>query len=358
MFIYILTILFLLGCGSKNDTPEPDPPVPAPVEDIFGADLSSLPMIEGKGVVYYNSIGEAEDVLTTLKNAGIEIIRIRLWKDPETTHSSFAEVKEFSQRIKAQGLSTWLTVHYSDTWADPGNQKKPEKWNNLEFEDLKDSIYEYTSQVVLELQPDIIQIGNEINSGFLYPEGKLSTNKAQFLELVSEASKAVREVDTNTRIMIHYAGYQGADEFYNNVKSIDYDLIGISYYPSYHGKDMTEMKNSLNSLRSTYGKNIMIAETAYPFTLNWNDWTNNIIGLEEHLILPDYPATSTGQKEFIAKLNSIVSNSNSISGMCYWGGELVAFNGPESKEGSPWENLALYDFNNHALEVMEVIGKQ
>ena len=357
MIIYILSLLVLLGCGSKSNNPEPEPPSPAPVEDIFGADLSSLPMIEGKGVVYYNMTGEAEDVLSTMKNAGIEIIRIRLWKDPETTHSSFAEVLDFSQRIKSMGLKTWLTVHYSDTWADPGNQKKPSKWNNIDFESLKDSIYNYTRQIVVEMQPDILQIGNEINSGFIHPDGKISTNKSQFLELLSEASRAVRESDSNTRVMIHYAGYQGADEFFNKLKSIDYDLIGISYYPSWHGKDIIEMKNSLNSLRSSYGKNVMIAETAYPFTLDWNDWTNNIIGLEDHLILPDYPATPAGQKEFIAKLNNLVTGSNSITGMCYWGGELVAFDGPESKEGSPWENLALYDFNNYAQEVMEVIGK-
>ncbi len=355
--LFFLLIILLVSCGSKNDTTEPVPPAPKPVENVFGVDISSLPMIEEKGIVYHNSDGEAEDVLTTLKKNGIDIIRLRLWHSPESKHSSLAEVMEFSGKIKAMGLKVWLSVHYSDTWADPGKQKTPVNWSNISFEQLKDSVYNYTSSIVEKIKPDIIQIGNEINDGFLHPTGKRSTNEDKFLQLLTIASNSIRDHDTSTRIMIHFAGYEGSSAFYNSVKNIDYDLIGISYYPAWHGKDMDMLKNTLVGLRSDYGKSVIIAETAYPFTLDWNDWTNNVIGLDDHLILPDYPATPQGQKNFIGKLKGYVTETNSIVGMCYWGGELVAFDGPESNEGSPWENQALYGFNNHALEVMDVIGE-
>ena len=98
----------------------------------------------------------------------------------------------------------------------------------------------------------------------------------------------------------------------------------------------------------------MIAETAYPFTLGWNDWTNNIVGLENQLILPEFPATPQGQKNFVQQLKIMMTNLDGGIGLSYWGAELIAWNGPESSEGSPWENQALFDFNNQALPVIEV----
>ena len=108
----------------------------------------------------------------------------------------------------------------------------------------------------------------------------------------------------------------------------------------------------------TYKKEVLIAETAYPFTLDWNDWTNNIVGLNEHLILPVYPATPLGQEAFITNLKTMVNATQKGIGFCYWGGELVAFNGKESTNGSPWENQALYDFNNKALPVIKAFKNE
>ena len=119
-------------------------------------------------------------------------------------------------------------------------------------------------------------------------------------------------------------------------------------------KSLTELEQNLIQLRSYNNKDIMIAETAYPFTLGWNDWTNNIVGLEEHLILPQYPASPLGQMEFIADLKTMISNLDGGIGLSYWGAELIAWDGPESNEGSPWENQALFDFNNQALPVLDV----
>jgi arabinogalactan endo-1,4-beta-galactosidase len=97
---------------------------------------------------------------------------------------------------------------------------------------------------------------------------------------------------------------------------------------------------------------VLIAETAYPFTLQWNDYTNNIIGLQGQLLTP-YTATSTGQKDFITAIKNIQSTAPNYLGFCYWGAALVAYKGPTATDGSPWENQALWDFNLQALPVME-----
>ncbi|NLP56926.1 glycosyl hydrolase 53 family protein [Lutibacter sp. B1] len=363
-FIYLLVLIpiFLFSCSGDNDNDldsdkidEVDEIEEVDETDsdyISAADLSLLPKIENTNAVFYNLENQTEDVLTTLKNNGVNTIRLRIWHTPEDSHSSFDEVKSFSEKIHAKGLKVWITVHYSDTWADPANQTPPTNWQGLTFNDLKDKMYTYTKSIVTEIQPDFIQIGNEINSGMLFPFGTIESNETQFISLLSEGVKAVRDNSTKTKIIIHFAGIEGSDWFYNKVKNIDYDIIGLSYYPIWHGKDLNNLKSTLNSLSTTYNKDILIAETAYPFTLDWNDWTDNIVGLEEQLILPDYPATPTGQKDFIAKIKEIVTQTNEGIGFCYWGGELIAFDGPESKNGSSWENQALFDFDNKALPVL------
>jgi arabinogalactan endo-1,4-beta-galactosidase len=229
------------------------------------------------------------------------------------------------------------------------------EWQNVSFSTLKTIVYDYTKMVVEQINPDIIQIGNEINNGFLHPEGNRYSEPSQFLALLNEGIKAVREhASGQTKIMLHFAGHEESNVFFNFVNGLDYDIIGISFYPIWHGKSLSELEQNLIQLRTLYDKEIMIAETAYPFTLGWNDWTNNIVGLEEQLILPDYPATPEGQKNFVQQLKMIMTNLDGGIGLSYWGAELVAWNGPESSEGSAWENQALFDFNNQALPVVEV----
>jgi arabinogalactan endo-1,4-beta-galactosidase len=131
----------------------------------------------------------------------------------------------------------------------------------------------------------------------------------------------------------------------------------LSYYPIWHGKDLNVLKQKLNMLGSTHSKEILIAETAYPFTLGWNDWTNNIVGLEEQLILPDFQPTPEGQKSFLMAIRNTILETGKGIGFCYWGAELVAWKGPEAADGSPWENQALFDFENNALPALKVFGE-
>jgi len=140
---------------------------------------------------------------------------------------------------------------------------------------------------------------------------------------------------------------------------LDYDIIGISYYPIWHGKSLTELELQLNNLSQTFEKEIVIAETAYPFTLGWNDWTANIVGSENQIITPDFPASPTGQHDFILQINKLSThNLERGIGFCYWGGELVSWYGNQATNGSAWENQALFDFNNKALPVLDAFERQ
>jgi arabinogalactan endo-1,4-beta-galactosidase len=349
-----VTLIFLICVSACGDESKPTPPQP-PVElAIRGADVSFLPEIEAYPTTFYYKDGVAKDVLDMLKANGCNAIRVRLWHTPPTEHSGLEEVTEFAARIRAKGMKVWLTVHYSDSWADPGQQTKPAAWSTLDFIDLSDSVYNYTKKIVTRLQPDIIQIGNEINDGLLWPDGKISESLSNFITLLKEGVQAVRDHAPTTKIMVHYAGPSAAQWFYQQLQNenVSYDMIGLSYYPWWHGKDLVALQTTLNSFGFMFGKEIVIAETAYPFTLGWNDFTNNFVGLEDHLI-PGYPATEAGQKKFLLKLKQVIAQSEKGTGFCYWAPEWVAFKGTTATDGSAAENLALFNFSNQALSAFE-----
>ncbi|MES2578510.1 MAG: glycosyl hydrolase 53 family protein [Bacteroidota bacterium] len=352
----LLGMFFSCSANDTNETPIVEPPV---AEDTFirAADISFLPEIESSGTILYNNT-KAEDMLTTLKTAGCNAVRIRLWKNPSNGHSGMTEVKALAARVKKAGMKVWLTVHYSDTWADPAVQTIPAEWKNLSFTDLKTAVATYTSTIITEINPDIIQIGNEINSGLLWPQGHLINQEVQCLALLSAASATIRTKAPNTKIMIHYAGVKASDTnwFFNKIKSVDYDYIGLSYYPIWHGKDLEVVKTTINTLGKTYNKKVIIAETAYPFTLGYNDWTNNIVGLDTQLV-SGYPATPDGQKSFVVAIKTVVKESEYGLGFAYWGGEWISFKGNQAANGSTFENQAFYDFNNKALPVLQVFNK-
>jgi len=344
----LLSILFLVFLMSCTKSTEPDP---IRVE-LRGADLSELAQVRNSGYTLYDLDGAPSDMLVSLKAAGMNVVRLRLWNNEQDPISGFAAVSKLSREIKAAGLKVWLTLHYSDTWADPAHQTIPEKWKQLTFSALQDSVYQFTRQVVTDLKPDYIQLGNEINNGLLWPQGNLNQPE-NLRSLIAAGSRAVHETDASTRIIIHYAGLDGAETFYSLFSPTDYDIIGISYYPNWHGKDLDWIKQRLNRLSSALGKDIVIAETAYPFTLDWNDQTQNLIGSTDQ-ILPQFPPTPAGQRDFLAYLKQMMHEIPAGIGFCYWGGELVSYKGNQATDGSCCENQALWDFKGHALPVQEV----
>jgi arabinogalactan endo-1,4-beta-galactosidase len=349
--IHILLSAFLfISCKRDN------PLIPVSEYDstfISAVDISAYPEISNSNPVFFDLEGNQDTFLKILKKNGVNTIRLRLWVNPINEHSGLNEVKNFSDTLKSKGFKTWLTLHYSDTWADPGHQVIPSQWQGISFDALRDSVYQYTQRVVNEIKPNYIQIGNEINSGFLNPVGNITQNYANFIDLMNVGIASVRANSSETEIIIHFAGIQGSDWFFSQVSNLDYDIIGLSYYPMWHGKSLSELRNKMQYLTETHNKKIVIAETAYPFTLEWNDWTNNIAGLQEHLILPQYPATPEGQRAFIHQIKTLIHELENGTGFCYWGAELIAWKGNQSKDGSPWENQALFDFQNKALPALK-----
>jgi len=352
----LISLMLVASCSQDDDIDK----VPDNTNSTFisGVDISSYPEIALSNPTFYDFDGNQKDFFTILQTNGINTIRLKLWVNPVNEHSSFNEVKQFSKFLKGKGFKVWLTLHYSDTWADPGSQETPSAWKGLDFITLKDSVYNYTKKVVKEIEPNYIQIGNEINSGILHPYGNISNNFENFIKLIQTGVSAVRDNSKECEIILHFAGIEGSEWFFNQVNPIDYDIIGLSYYPIWHGKSIDNLKSTMRILSETKNKKILIAETAYPFTLQWNDWTNNVVGQNDQLILPDYPATIEGQKKFIREIKSIVKSTKNGIGFCYWGAESIAWKGSQSTNASSWENQALFDFSNKALPVLTEFRNQ
>lgn len=349
------TALFLF-VNTSLSLPQSNPPF------YVGADLSFLQQIESGGSVFKEN-GTPKDILTILKGHGINTIRLRIWNSPADGWNDLTKTLAMAKRVKNAGLSLLLDFHYSDTWADPGKQTKPAAWQSLSFTSLTDSVSQYTARVILALKaqgtrPQLVQVGNEITCGFLWPDGSVcDTNNTtkhwqNFCTLLKAGIKAVRDnlSADSTAIMIHIdrgGDYSGASWFFDdlNAQGVQYDYIGLSYYPWWHG-DLTALTGNISKLASRYGKKIIIAETAYPWTLSWNDGTNNIVGSSSQL-LAGYPATPDGQYQFlkneIALLKQLPSGLG--AGVFYWEPDWVA----SPALGSSWENLALFDFSNNAL---------
>ncbi len=356
MRYFFSILLFLCSCKKTNNNAVSIIQIPPIIQpkllEIKGVDASFLPEIRAVGIQTKNENGITEDMLTTFKKSGVNTIRIRLWKNPSNIRSSFDEVKTFAQEVKNAGLKVWLCLHYSDTWADPGNQQKPAQWANANFNHLKDSVYKYTKQVVSQISADYVQIGNEINNGFLWPDGSNANNNFQFVELVKQGVKAVRENSANTKIMLHFAGHENASYFFNQFMNVDYDIISLSYYPLWHGKNLDNLSSSINIIGSQFNKQVVIAETSYPFTFDYNDFTNNVIG-SNNQILSEFSASPDGQKNYLLKIKTLIKNTPKGIGFCYWGGDWISMYGSTSTNGSSWENQALWDFSNKSLPAMK-----
>lgn len=383
---YILIILIFtifLGCKKSETNPNPpDPPNPPEVDSMFytGMDLSYQPFLEDYALDYKDANGNSVgNLLTFVKNNGVNLIRIRLFHTPDpgdaiVYSSNLDEVIKYCKQIKQSGNNIMLDIHYADTWADPGHQTIPAAWDGLNFDALNDSVYNYTKFVLNKLKsenalPKIVQIGNETNSGFLWDHGKVwnefNDNWPNYVALINSASKAISEVANESgekiKSMVHVAGVLQASGFFTKLKEngAQYDMIGLSHYHNFHSKDLIAVQNSLNYLANTFHKPIMIVETQYPFTLGWNDWTHNVVGLEEHLIT-GYPATPEGQKAYFENLIEMMKKVPDRLGVgfIWWAPDLVAFDGPQSANGSSRENLCVFDFDNKALPVFKVFNEK
>ena len=333
-------------------------------EFINGADVSFIPQVEDRGGVYTED-GISKDPLEIFSAHGVNYIRLKLWHSPRDGYNGIERVKALAKRIRKHGFRFLLDFHFSDTWADPGRQQKPRAWENATGEVLEDSLFAYTKDVITQLRyqntlPDMVQIGNEIICGMVWPDGSVcdpTTEEkwARLAALLNRAMGGVREgagvQQDSIRFMIHIdRGGNNADSrwFYDGIRrhGVEFDVIGLSFYPWWHGT-LDDLEANLNDLARRYDKDLIVVETAYPWTLQWNDGTNNIIGSVSQLH-QKYSATVAGQKQFLVDLIEIIRNvdDNKGIGVFYWAPEWISAPG----SGSAWENLALFDFSGEVLE--------
>ncbi len=344
-------LLISICCLAACKKPAPRPSVQTETIQIIGTDFSFYPEVLSSGLSFSNAQGAEEDMLLTLKKAGFNTIRLRIWNQPETTNSSLETVEKLAAKCKEMGFKIWLTIHFSDTWADPGKQQKPKAWDNLVQTELEDSVYAFTFKVVKAMAPAFVQVGNEINNGMLWPNGSLE-NMGQLKQLISKGIAATRAANSQTKIMLHCAGYKDAPWFFNQIGNLDYDIAALSYYPIWHGKSLDSLKQALIGLNQQLQKPTLIAETAYPFTLSWNDWTNNIVGTNSQLIA-GFDPTPEGQKDYWQAILQTAKESKQCLGVCYWGAEWVSYKGNTATNCSTWENQAFWDFDRKALPILD-----
>ncbi len=347
------------GGGNHQDT--------TPVLPYRAMDLSYDYKIEDElGLKFYDSAGVNLPLFQICSQAGVNLVRLRLWVHPSDSdrECSLAAVLSQAKKISGYPMKLWVDLHFSDTWADPGHQATPSAWNGISYSALLDSVYAYTDTVMTRLQaqgnsPQIVELGNEINAGMLWPYGNISDNQdsswQKLSAIIDTAYAAVRQVSPSSQVMVHFAGISGADYFFSQCDHfhIRYDLMGISFYPWWHGKDFGVLGTGLNTLAAHHGKGVLIAETAYPFTLGTADQATNIVG-DVSQLMTQYPATAQGQLDYLTGLSGVVAAvpGGKGLGICYWEPDWIAYAGPASTDwqnGSDWENLALFDFNFKAL---------
>jgi arabinogalactan endo-1,4-beta-galactosidase len=426
--LVILTMLLSIssaGYAADADTIRINPVSGLENDFIMGADVSMLNDIVKYGGKFYDIGSTAdEDCLEIMKAHGVNWIRLRIWNDPVTdadgrvgddtitidgnpapagTPAGAGTCDEATTiaaalKAKALGMKILLDFHYSDFWADPGKQAKPKAWKDLTGMALQDAVYDYTRQVVQNMKdqgvmPDMIQIGNENNNGMMYPDGSIANGFAGWIGLINAASKAIREVGgTDTGIMIHLAD-GGNNEMYRRVfdhltnfaansdyvsssdpyytvgqTGIDFDVIGFSYYPFWHGT-MEKFKQNMNDIAQRYDKEVAVAEIGYGYTFDNGDNLSNAFG-EGDDELSGYQATVQGQAQFVRDVIEAVSQVKDASGnnvgigVFYWEPDWIPVLDEAGNNQVGWitgggndsDNRALFDFTGHALPSLDVFN--
>ncbi|MGG4131514.1 glycosyl hydrolase 53 family protein [Paenibacillus illinoisensis] len=331
---------------------------------VRGVDISTLTAIEDNGGKYLDSNGTERDLLDILKDRGVNYVRLRLWNDPQKSggYNDKDDVIRLAKRVKEKGMKILLDFHYSDEWAHPGQQLRPKAWEGLSFEELKQEVFNYTSEVVGEMKssgamPDMVQIGNEINSGVLNGLNS-NVNFDENVALLQSGVDGVRAVDggDQVQIMIHLA--EGGkpelfDWYFGEVekRGLEYDIIGLSYYPFWHGT-FADVRQTMNTVSAKYKKEVIIAETSYPFSYKNGDAHGNIIGSPEalHVGGATFPATVQGQHDAIAGIMDMIAEvpDGRGAGFFYWEPAWIAANvGWIASEGDAWENHAMFDYDEY-----------
>lgn len=361
-----------------------------------GMDLSTIKEVEGLGGRFYDH-GEEKDVFEILKSYGMNAVRLRLWNDPYGPDGTpygagtndLPTTLELAKRAKAQGMEVLLCMHYSDFWADPGKQRVPKAWRGMDAEQLTEEVYSFTRDTLLAMRragafPDLIQVGNELTNGMLWPQGKLLEcgNYDNLAKFVSAGIRAVRSLDQEIPIMIHLDNGGNApmyrDWFDHYLeRGEEFQIIGLSYYPFWHGS-LEELKNNMNDLAVRYGKELVIAEVSMGFTMADYGVYEKLAQEErkgyatkpELVEKLEFPMTKKGQADFMKALFAVIDQvpENKCSGFFYWEPAWIPVPGSgwaseaalqyieeKGPGGNEWANQALFDYEGQSLPALEVI---
>jgi arabinogalactan endo-1,4-beta-galactosidase len=319
---------------------------------LAAADFSDLAFFESKGVTYKDG-GQVQDGIQILKNHGINCVRLRLWtssaaqasSNPYNYINNTTYTVPLAVRVKNAGLLFSLDFHYSDTWADPGHQATPAAWASLTFAQMVQQMRTYNSNTIAAFavagaMPDYVQIGNEITQGMLFTNsagatigqvsGSYNTSWSQLGQLMKAAVQGIQDATsaagaTMPKIIVHIdrgGDWATTEWFFDNLnyQGVPYDIIGESYYPFFQGSPAS-LNICLSNAAVRYGKPIIVAEDAFPFTNTCpSSWLGQLYG---------YPPTPAGQVSFIAALAKIVKSvPNQLgAGFFYWGTEYQAVSG-------------------------------
>lgn len=347
---------------------------------IRGTDLSGVPKNEDNGAAYSTADGTAVDPVTAFADAGANVVRLKVWVNPADGYNDSAHMVAMARRAKDAGMKVLVDFHYSDRWTDPGAQGMPAAWKGFTPAALADAVYEHTRDVMSALKaagitPYAAQIGNEINPGMMWPYGQTwdvnpndSVSGAQWDNLaafLTAGSRAVAEVSPDTKKILHLTninnGIGGLTWWFDEVtaRAVPFDVIGLSYYGYWHGT-LADLQNAVSTLSARYSKDVLVVETAYPFTLadNPNSPYDNVIKSATSLV-KGYPATPAGQAANFRAVQDVVASAPGGRGIgtVYWEPAWTSVVGsgwdPEDPaSGNAWENQALFDYSNKALPAM------
>jgi len=334
---------------------------------LRGGDLSFTPQLEAAGVRFSDG-GVVRPVERILARHGANVVRLRVWTDPPPGYSDADSALRMALRAKRAGLKVLLDLHYSDFWADPGHQTTPAAWQGQDLETLARTVFGYTKSIIARFARrgaavDIVQIGNEVTAGMLWPVGQIyQDDGAHWVEFTTLLKAGIagaragnpRHHRLDTMVHIDRGGDNGGTRwFYDHIaeQGVEFDLIGLSYYAMWHGP-FASLSANLADAAARYGKPVVVVETAYPWTLDNGDQLANFIFSADQL--PDaavYPATPAGQAAYFEGLREVLAAVPDGKGLGFvdWSPEWIPGVGWAPGEGNPNDNLTMFDWDGAAL---------
>ena len=392
LFVLLLALTLPAAALAEEVFVKPVPDLPA--DFALGMDVSSVLSLEAAGVKYYDHDGTERDLFAILADSGVNYIRVRVWNDPFDAEGrgygggncDISAAVEIGKRAAAHGMKLLVDFHYSDFWADPSKQMVPKAWKKMRSNARVEALYTFTRdslQTLVDAGVDVgmVQIGNETN-------GMLCGEKTwpKIAQLMSAGSRAVREVCPDALVAVHFANPENADNYRQWADrlaehQVDYDVFASSYYPYWHGT-LDNLKGVLSEIAQKHGKQVMVAETSYAYTLADTDFSGNTIG-EGGAYEKPYPFTVQGQANEVADVIRAMHEIGGI-GVFYWEGAWITAGGGSWEEnhalwekyGSGWassyagaydpddagkyyggsacDNQAMFDAGGHALESLKV----